>query len=414
MTSSVAAPPRQRYFRLLATGQALSWLGDGFQTVALAVAVVVAGGGASGLGLVLACQVLARLAGVLFGGVWADRLQPQRVMMLADLVRFGAVAGMAAMFGLGRLVLPVLCVLVAITAAAGAFFAPAMTALKPMLVPADRLRSANATLSLLQTSCTVLGPAAGGVVVAVCGAATGFLVNALSFAASAATVSLIRSVSARSPRRGMIRELAEGWAAVRNRDWLLSGVLAAALYHVANGVVLVLAQVIAIRQLGGAGAVGVIAAGQGLGGMAGAAVALRTSPTRPLLGGWLALPLMCLWVVSYAWPGVLAAVVVGAVLGYGGLSFFSVAWETAIQDHVPHHLLARVAAWDTLTSFVAMPVGNAIAGSLSRAFGVRPVLLGCALVFLGSSLAPVCVRGTRVLRRPTPRIADAQPVHIAA
>jgi hypothetical protein len=46
---------------------------------------------------------------------------------------------------------------------------------------------------------------------------------------------------------------------IRSRDWLLSGVLAATVYHVANGVALVFTQVVAIRELGGASAVGFIA-----------------------------------------------------------------------------------------------------------------------------------------------------------
>ena len=43
-------------FRLLATGMTLSWLGGGFQAVALAVAVLLAGGGARDLGLVMAAS----------------------------------------------------------------------------------------------------------------------------------------------------------------------------------------------------------------------------------------------------------------------------------------------------------------------------------------------------------------------
>src|ERR1043165_1224089 len=88
-------------FRLLATGQTLSWIGNGFQTVALAVAVVRAGGGARDLGLVMACSVTAMLACTLFGGVWADRLQPQRVMVVSDLVRLLGAAAMAVMFAVG-------------------------------------------------------------------------------------------------------------------------------------------------------------------------------------------------------------------------------------------------------------------------------------------------------------------------
>jgi MFS family permease len=405
----MADPPLEihpRDFRLLAAGQALSWLGNGFQAIALAVAVVVTGGGAGELGLVMASSVLALVMGTLFGGVWADRVQPQRVMVRSDLVRLLAVSGMAVMFGTGHLSVLVLCLLAAVSAGAGSFFTPAMTALKPMLVTVERRQSANATLGLLQTSCSVLGPAAGGVVVATFGATTGFVVDAASFFASMVTVQLIRARVERAERRGMLHEMAEGWTEIRGRDWLLWGVLAATIYHVANGVVLVLILVVAIRDLGGASAAGLIAAAEGLGGVVGAAIALRFRPRRLLRAGWLALLLMALWVLAYVWPAVLSAVVVGAVLGYAGLSFFSVAWETAIQDHVPHRLLARVASWDTLTSFVGMPIGNVLAGPLAHAFGTKQVFIGCAAVLFVASVMPLCAAGTRRLTRPAGRELD--------
>jgi MFS family permease len=409
MVTGMAATPSTRDFRLLAGGQALSWLGNGFQTVALAVAVVTTGNGPGALGLVMASSVLATLAGTLFGGVWADRLQPHRVMVVSDLVRLVSVAGMAVMFGVGRPSIPLLCVLAAVTTGAGSFFAPAMMALKPMVVPLEQLQRANATLSLLRSSCAVAGPAAGGLVVALLGAPTGFAVNAASYLASVLSVALIRARVARSPRRPMLRELAEGWSEVRNRDWLLAGVLAATAYHVANGVVLVLMPVIAIRHLGGAGAVGIVSAAEGLGGVLGAAVALRFMPRRGLRAGWLALVLMSLWVLAFVWPGTLLAVVVGAVIGYAGLIFFDVAWETAIQDHVPHRYLARVASWDTLTSFLGMPLGSALAGPLAHLFGIDPLLVGCAAVLFGASLSPLVVRSSRHLTRPVG--ADGQQGH---
>jgi MFS family permease len=398
-----------REFRLLAAGQALSWLGTGFQTVALAVAVVLSGGGPGQLGLVMASSVVAMLAGTLFGGVWADRVQPQRVMVLSDVVRFVAVGAMAVMFGTGHHSIVLLCALVAVSSGAGSFFSPAMTALKPMLVPAAARQSANATLGLLQTSSAVLGPALGGLVVAGFGSAAGFAVNAASFLASVGTVVLIRTRAERAPREGMLRELAAGWSEVWHRAWLRDGILAATGYHVANGVVLVLIQVVAIRDLGGARAAGVIAAAEGLGGVVGAAVALRFRPAQLLRAGWLALLLMPLWVLVYVWPSALAAVVAGAVLGYTGLSFFSVAWDTAIQDHVPHRLLARVASWDTLASFVGMPLGAALAGPLSASFGIDRVLVGCAAVLALASAAPLLGRASRTLTRLAPEPQPVEP-----
>ncbi|GAA2540063.1 MFS transporter [Winogradskya consettensis] len=390
-------------FRLLATGMSLSWLGNGFQTIALAVAVLISGGSAGDLGLVMACSVLAMLACTLFGGVWADRVQPQRVMVASDAVRVVTTAAIAVMFASGSYQLPLLCALAAVSAGAGAFFEPAMTALRPMLVDVARRQHANATLSLLQTSCRVVGPALGGLVVAQFGASTGFAVNAASFVASGAAALLIRARTVRVPGEGMLRELGAGWREIRQRDWLLSGVLAATVYHVANGILLVLVPVLAIERLGGAQAAGFIAAAEGLGGVIGAAIALRWRPARLLYAGWLTLLLMPLWALAFVWPGTLTAVLAGAVIGYAGLNFYGVAWDTAIQDHIPHHLLARVASWDILTSLLAMPVGNALAGPLAAALGTDRILTLSALVLFGSALIPLAYAGTRSLTRFGPQ-----------
>ncbi|MEV4512224.1 MFS transporter [Dactylosporangium sp. NPDC049525] len=389
-------------FRLLATGQTLSWIGNGFQTVALAVAVIRAGGGARDLGLVMACSVAAMLACTLFGGVWADRLQPQRVMVVSDLVRLLGAAAMAVMFAVGDYHLLLLCALATISAGAGSFFSPAMIALKPLLVPVDKRQAANATLSMLQTGSSVAGPALGGLTVAALGAPAGFAINAASFLASMAAALLLRVRAERGPHASMLRELADGWREVSRRDWLVGGLFGATVYHIANGVILVLVQVVAIERLGGAAAAGFIASAEGLGGVIGAAVAMRLRPKRLLRAGWLTLMLMPLWALAYVWPAQLTAVLAGAVIGYAGLIYFDVAWETAIQDNVPHRALGRVGSWDFLTSFIAMPVGNVLAGPLAHAYGTDRVLTVSAAVLFTAALSQLFIPGTRRLTRATP------------
>src|SRR4051794_4556838 len=288
-------------FPLLATGQALSWVGNGFQTVALAVAVVQAGGGAGDLGLVMACSVTAMLACTLFGGVWADRLQPQRLMVVSDLVRLLTAAAMAVMFARGGYHLGLLCALAAVSSGAGSFFGPALTALKPLLVPLEKRQSANATLSMLQTGSAVLGPALGGLTVAAFGAPAGFAVNAASFLASMTAALLLRVRAERGPHESMLSEMRDGWREISKRDWLVGGMFAATTYHIANGVILVLVQVVAIQRLGGASAAGFIASAEGLGGFLGTGLGLRFRPRHPLRAGWLMLMLMPVWALAYVW-----------------------------------------------------------------------------------------------------------------
>jgi MFS family permease len=410
MAHDTSAAPRD--FQLLAWGQGLSWLGNTFQPVALAVAIVTTGGSASELGTVMAVGIVGRLVCTLFGGVWADRLSPQRIMVASDVVRSIAVSGIALMFAVDHWSLLLLSLLVGVMFGAGAFFFPAMSSLKPTLVPPERRQSANATLSLLQTGSSVVGPASAGLLVAFAGPPVGFAVNAATYVVSAATVAFIRVEAPRADRTGMLRELGAGWAEIRRHDWLLWGVVAAGIYHVANGVILVLVQVVAVRDLGGATAVGFISAAEGLGGVLGGVVAMRLRPRRLLLAGFLALGLMPIWAASYVWPGALTGVMAGAVVGFAGLTFFGVCWDTALQDRVPHRLLARVSSWDILTSFVGMPLGNALAGPLADRYGTHPVLLVCALVLLVAGVGPIAARGTRVLTSAAAAATDTRAMAI--
>ena len=80
------APLRERDFRLFFTGRTISRLGASFSFVALAFAILEIGGGASDIGVVLACFTVSQLVFILVGGVWADRLPRNRVMVGANVV----------------------------------------------------------------------------------------------------------------------------------------------------------------------------------------------------------------------------------------------------------------------------------------------------------------------------------------
>lgn len=410
MTSASASPG----FRLLAVGQGLSWFGDAFAPIALAVAVLAGGGSASELGLVLAATMGARLAGTLVGGVWADRVSPGRIMVASDVVRALSALATAGYFlhgqsATGQHSVPLLCGLAAVTGGAAAFFGPAFVSLRPLLVTVDRRHAANATLNILQNCAFILGPATAGVFVAWAGAPWAFVVNAVSFLVSAGTVAAIRVDAPRAPRVGLLAELREGWREVTSRSWLLAGLLAATAYHAAFGAVTVLVDVIAVRDLGGPTALGWISAASGAGGLLGGLLALRMPPSRPLFVGWPCVALMSLFAAAFAWPGHLGVVIGAAVLAFGGLMYFSVCWDTALQDGVPHSVLARVSSWDILTSFVAIPAGNALAGPLAHAYGTGRVILVAAVVMALASFAPMLVRGSRDLGRSTGASPEAAP-----
>ena len=246
-------PLTERPFRLLWLGRTGSSIGDSLIPVALAFAVLRIGGGATGLGIVLAAFTIGRGSFVVVGGVWADRLPRRAVMITADLVRFGTQALTAGLL-LGHAAhVWELAALQAIAGAAGGFFAPASTALVPQTVSGPRLQQANALLSLSQSATNIFGPALSGAIVATAGPGTVFAVDSVSFLVSAAFLTALRvEEHVRPAVQRFWLDVTEGWREARRHRWLTAGFLGFALGNVGIGMYFVLGPLVSREDLGGA------------------------------------------------------------------------------------------------------------------------------------------------------------------
>jgi len=144
---------RERPFRLLWMGRTLSSVGDALVPVATTFAVLDLGD-ASDLGLVLGAYMTSRMLFVVVGGVWADRLPRQLVMVAADVVRAVVQAVIALAFFTDMIAVWQLALSSAVFGIASAFFGPASTGLVPQLVTPGRLQEANALLGLSRNAAT--------------------------------------------------------------------------------------------------------------------------------------------------------------------------------------------------------------------------------------------------------------------
>src|SRR5216684_1374799 len=309
LPSSVEALSEPR-FRLLWAGQATSAMGDGLISIALAFAVLRIGGSATQLGLVLAAGVVSRVAFYLVGGVWADRLPRQVVMLSSDLVRavqqliVGAllITGTARMWHLvgGAIVYGV----------GAAFFQPSSTGLVPATVSAARLQQANALMGLSRSITSVGGPLLSGVLVALFGPGWVFIINGITFIVSAVTLAMLRVERVvRSARQSFLRDLALGWHELAIRPWYWLNLCAHSIWAFAMASFYVLGPIVAARQLGGPSAWGLISACLGIGLVVGGIITLRLVPARPLVAANLALIPAVLPLLTLAIP--LSAVIIG-------------------------------------------------------------------------------------------------------
>jgi MFS family permease len=405
---------KERRFRLLWLGQTTSTLGDGLVPVALAFAVIqTLDGSPTDLGIVLAAQTLPVVAFVLAGGVWADRLPRQMVMLVSDVIRGVVQATIAVLLLSGHAQLWQLVVLIAVYGTAQAFFQPAATGLVPATISPGRLQQANALLGLSRSLAFVVGPAVAGVIAATTNPGTVFVFDAVTFAVSAVSLALLRLP--RSRRAGepqsFLADLKGGWHELVSHTWLWVIVAwAAAFLGVVVAPYMTLGPVVAKESLGGAAAWGLIAAGWGVGTVIGGLIAMRWKPLRPMLvccaAVFLIAPAMIL--LALAAPAPLIAAF--NALGGSGMGMFGALWQTTLQQHVPEEALSRVSAWDWMGSYLFLPLGLVLAGPVSSVIGVSETLW-ISVGFIGvSTVAVLLVPDVRNLRRLD--VADSVPSEV--
>ncbi len=397
---SVLAPLRERDFRLLFAGRTISRLGGSFAGVALAFAVLEIGGSAAGVGVVFASFTISQLVFLLFGGVVADRLPRNRVMVGADLGE-GVVQLVAAVLILtGRAEVWQLALLAAANGLGQAFFFPASQGIVPQVVSRERLQEANALLRLSLNATGIGGAALAGLLVAAVGAGWAIAIDGVSFLLSAAFVIRIALPRTSIPSSRILTELREGWGAFSSRSWLWVIVLAFGFINAlwASGLN-VLGPVVAEARLGGAAGWGLVVAATGVGFVGGGVIALRFRPLYPLRAGMFGTLAVAAPLVALATGAPLPVVAAGALLSGVGIELFGIFWELSLQQHIPQEILSRVAAYDGVGSIALMPVGFLIVGPVSDGVGIDATLWLCAAGIALLTITSLAVPAVWNLRR---------------
>jgi MFS family permease len=370
--------------------------------VALAFAVLnTLHGSPTDIGIVLAVRQVAVILLLLFGGVWGDRLQRNRVMVSSNVVSGVSQAIAGALLLTGRATLWELAALAALNGASSAFFFPASTGVIPQTVPQTMLQQANAALRLGLNTTTIAGAAIGGIIVAATNPGLAILVDALSYGVAAVALALMHlPAGLRMEGSSVVHELREGWRDFWSRTWLWGIVMQFGILNAAeSGAVNVLGPNVAKHHLGGPAGWGLILTAQTLGLILSGLVLLRWRPRRLLLVatfGAFGIALPCL---ALAGPLPLPAVLIFAFAAGCSMEIFGVLWGTAMQQEIPQERLSRVSSYDALGSWVLMPLGFAIAGPVAAAIGDRATFLGAAAIVVVASTLVLFSRDVRTLER---------------
>ncbi|MGW4380564.1 MFS transporter [Kitasatospora sp. NPDC004531] len=392
-----------RNFRYWFTARSAGLLSWAMLPVAVSAGLVGGGHGLDTAGYAMAFLVGPFAGLVLFGGVLADRFTARRMMIVADLANLTAHVLLAVLFLHGVDRLWQLYALLAVAGTANALFQPGASSTVPLV--ARDVQGANGVLRTSEAITGLGGPALAGVLVGFGSTGWVMAISALAYATSASCLFALRlgKVPAPPAGDGLWRNLVVGWQEFRARRWLWGVILIWMFYAVlAWGPQLSLAAGLIVPRHG-ATAFGLVNCALGAGTVAGGLIAIRYKPARPLAAGAVAMfayPLYPLALVLDAPVWLLAAT--QALVG-AGIGIWGVMWATSVQTQVPGEVLNRVHAYEVAGSVGLYPLGSALAGPATHAFGTTPVLLVGLVVSTLTAAALLAARPIRTLGRAPAR-----------
>jgi MFS family permease len=370
---------RHRDFRLLWMGQSVSLIGDGIYLVAIAWLVYDISNEPGALAIVGLTWTLPMVIGLLLAGVLSDRFERRRLLVLSDLIRCAAIGAIAALALADVVELWHVIVLVVVYGAGEALFLPAFSAIVPDVVPREQLLHANTLRELMEPlGLRFAGPALGGLLITVFDVGTAFLVDALTFLASAIVVSLMtRQPPPREERHSLRTDLSEGFTYVRAHAWLWATLAGAALFLlVTYGPFEVLLPYIIRNDLGGSAATfGTVMAAGGLGSIAAALLLSRTgAPRRHVTFMWAAWGFGTVLDIGLAISTAAWQMCAIAFFSFGFATAGMVVWSTLMNTLVPAEMLGRVSSLDWFVSIGLTPLSFALTGPVAEWLGARTTL----------------------------------------
>jgi len=390
---------RNRAYMLLWGGQLVSDLGSGISGLAAPLLILALTNSPALAGVAGSVGAVAYLIVALPAGALIDRWDRKRVMMLCDAGRALSLVTIPIAAALGRLTVWQLYATTAVESSLYVFFSIAQVAALPRVVPREQLADASAQNTGGTIAAAILAPSVGGFLYQAAGRTVPFLADALSYAASVLSLTLIRVPfqEQRTARPRHLRaEIAEGVAWLWRQPLIrYMAVLISGLRGVGVGQALVIL-VLARHQHASPALIGLIFSIGSVGGVAGAFLA----PFIQRRFSFGQVTITALWVEALLWPCLALApnpLLLGLVVA--GMSVIGPS-ANAVQlgyrlSLIPDHLQGRVNSAFRLLAHACEPIGAAGTGVLlEKAGGVATALIFSAVV-LGLAVVTTLNRQVR-------------------
>jgi MFS family permease len=398
---------RNRNFRLLWVGEAISHIGDQFYLIALPWLVLILTGDPLALGLVLALAAVPRAIFMFVGGALTDRFSPRMLMIVSNVLRLAIVSLLTMLVFSAAVEMWMLYLFALGFGLADSLFYPAQFSILPQIVEKWQLQAANSLVQGMTQFSLFAGPVIAGLVIAIFGGSSedlsgigiAFSIDALTFLASLTTLFLIRikPVAVVEKAEDFLRSLREGLAFIMKDPGirLMFIMLAAANFLVAGPFDVGIPVLADTRLPEGAAAFGLLMSALGGGSLLGILIAGALPEPRPgRLGSLFVIALFILGIGTFAFAFANTTLVaaidtfcMGVAIGY--VDILIITW---VQRRTPMKLMGRTMGMMMFASAGLLPISFAISGavislSLPGLFivaGLLLAVLSIIMVFLPS------------------------------
>lgn len=391
--------------------QLISFAGDWFATVALLGLALELTGSAGVASLVLVLQTGGFAVTSPLAGILADRLDRRRLLISADVARVPVALGFLLARDADTLWIALACV--ALLSIGAAVFEPTSTAALPNLVDDRRLPEANVLIGSAWGTMLAVGAGIGGLVAVTLGRDVAFVLNAASFAGSAALIYGIRRplqqarTDEEARRHGLVESVKVAVRFARGSRLVAAFLLSKTTFGVGTGVVALLAVFgTEVFDAGDAG-IGLLFAARGGGALAGPFIARAVMGTRDrglLLGIGVSLAVVA---GCYALFPLAPALWVAALLAFGAHCGGGAQWTLStlgLQRASPDAIRGRLFSFDYGMVTLAITASTLAAGFLADAVAPAPAVWAMVALIAIAGLAWVA------FARPAWREAGGTPM----
>ncbi len=399
---------RYRNYRLFFGGQSISLIGTWMTRIATSWLVYRLTHSAFLLGVAgFSLQIPILLLGP-FAGVWVDRLDRHRVLVITQVLSMIQSFWLAVLALSGRITVKEIIALSLLQGAINAFDMPARQAFVVQMVE-DRadLSNAIALNSSMVNGARLIGPSLAGIIIAAFGEGYCFLIDGFSYIA--VIISLLLMHISQQPVRpresDVLHELRDGWNYVTHFAPIRSILLLLALISLVGMPYTVLMPIFAAKVLhGGAHTLGFLMAASGVGALVGALV-LATRRSVVGLGRVIAMTAAgfgagLIAFASSRW--LLLSLGLLMVTGFCMMTQMA-STNTILQTIVEEDKRGRVMSFYSMAFQGAAPFGSLIAGAAAARIGAPHTLM------IGGSL---CVVGAVWFSTELPKIrAIVRPIY---